>query len=187
MAGRRRAPRRPRGGEGVQAPGTRLTTAAGALAALGAVDAIALAAGGRLAPLEVAAAAASLGLLATGLALRRSGTVPWAIALAAAGYLAGRAGHAVVDGRAAAVGVLLLLAAELASWATDEHPRIRPEPEVVTRRLALLGALALVSLVVDVLVLAASGLEAGGGTAPALVGTVAAVGAVAVALRLVRR
>lgn len=151
------------------------------------MDAVAVAAGGRLALLEDAGAAASLLVLAAGLALRRSGTVPWAVLLAAAAYLAGRAGRSAVDGRAVAVGVLLLLAAELATWSADEHPRIRPERAVVARRLVLVGALAAVSLVVDLLLLAASSVSTGSGTALATIGTAAAVAALAVALRSTRR
>lgn len=164
-----------------------MSTAVGALATLCAVDAIAVAAGGRLAGLEDALAAAAVVLLGAGLALRRAGAVPWALLLAAAAYLAGRAGSSAVDGRAALVGVLLLVAAELAIWSCEEHPRIRPERDVVTRRLALLAALVAAAVVVDVLLLAASGLVASRGTAVAIVGTAAAVVALAVALRLSRR
>lgn len=151
------------------------------------MDAIAVTAGGRFALLEETAAAASLLALAAGLARRRSGAVPWAVLLAATAYLAGRAGRSAVDGRAVAVGVLLLLAAELATWSADEHPRIRPEREVVVRRLLLVAALAAASLVVDVLLLAASSVSTGGGTALATIGTGAAVAALAVALRSTRR
>lgn len=126
-------------------------------------------------------------MLAAGLALRRSGAVPWAVILAAAGYLAGRAGRSTVDGRAVLVGVLLLLAAELATWSADEHPRIRPERAVVLRRLALVGALAAAALVVDVVLLVASSVPSAHGTALAAVGTAAAVAALGVTVRLARR
>jgi len=147
------------------------------------VAAIAIAAGGRFAPLADAAAAASLVVLAIGLAFRSAATVPWAVLLAAVAYLAGREGSAAVDGRAAGVGVLLLLAAELATWSADEHPRLRPDRAVVLRRVFLLGALAAAAFLVDVLVLAASGLSTSGGTPVAAVGTAAAVAALALAVR----
>lgn len=126
-------------------------------------------------------------MLALGLALRSAVAAPWAVLLAAVGYLAGREGAPAVDGRAAGVGVLLLLAAELASWSTDEHPRIRAERPVVVRRLVLLAALAAAAFLVDVLVLAASGLSSAGGTPIAAVGTAAAVAALALTVRAGRR
>jgi hypothetical protein len=176
-----------RGGAVVSPPRTRLITSAGALAAFALVDVIVVTAGGRLAVLEYALSGLALGGLAAGLALRRAGPVPWAVLLAAAGYVLGRHDRSAVDGRAVVVGVLLLAAAELAYWSIGEHPRIRSERPVVARRLALLGALLACAFVVDVLLLAVSSLAVPRGAVLAAAGTAAAVAAVALVLRLGRK
>ena len=59
--------------------------------------------------------------------LRWPSLVPWAIFVTGAGYVGGRAGKNVVDGWAAAIGVLLLLAAELAIWSIEHDARIAEE------------------------------------------------------------
>ena len=124
---------RPRGGAGIQAlrpARARLITAVGALAALAGAGAYA-----------VATADASLGGRGSALADARPGrcspsasccagraTIPWASCCHGCGLRRRRAhGTSVVDGWAAVVGVLLLLAAELASWSIDHDARIRAE------------------------------------------------------------
>src|SRR5262249_56050611 len=67
--------------------------------------------------------------------------IPLAVPLPAAAYRVGREGSPVVDGGAAVVGVLLLVAAELASWSIGEDPRIRAEPSLVLRRALTIAAL----------------------------------------------
>jgi hypothetical protein len=183
VAIRRVAPDLSRGGAVVPPSRARLSTGAGALAALALADVIVVAAGGRLAALEDAGAGLSLAALAAGLALRRAGSVPWAVLLAAAGYVLGRHDRSSVDGRAVLVGVLLLGAAELAYWSIGEHPRIRSERPVVIRRLVLLGGLLTCAFVVDVLLLAVSSLAVPRGAVLAAAGTAAAVAAVALVLR----
>jgi hypothetical protein len=118
--------------------------------------------------------------------LRWPATIPWAIVMTAGGYLATREGRAVVDGWASLVGVLLLLAAELASWSIEHDARIRSEGRLVARRALTLGALVAAALVVDFVALGAAALSSSAGVVVAAAGVAAAVAAVTVVLRLVR-
>ena len=93
---------------------------------------------------EGAALACCAGRARAALARR---SIPWAVLAAGGGYLIGREGHAVVDGRAAVVGVLLLLGAELATWSIEHDGRIRAERAVVVRRAVTLAGLAVAALV----------------------------------------
>jgi hypothetical protein len=178
-----------RGGAGIPAPRpprTRLITGAGALACLAAAGAFAVAGGGRFALLADGLVALSLVALAAGLALRWQSLVPWSVLAAAGAYLAGRAGHGTVDGWAAVVGVLLLVAAELASWSIDYDARIHVERALVVRRSLTLVALAAAALLVGFLLLAASAISSSPGVLLAVVGTAAAVASVGFVLRLLR-
>jgi hypothetical protein len=178
-----------RGGEVVQASRTsraRLILAAGALAALAGSGAFTATQGGSYAPAAQGAEAAALLLLAVALTLRWAGLVPWALIAAAGGYLAGRVGHDTVDGWAAVVGVLLLLSAELATWSIDADARIRSERSLIVRRSLTVAALCAAALLVNFLLLATSAASASSSVLLAVLGTGAAVAAVAVVLRLVR-
>jgi len=149
-------------------------TALGAVAALGTPIAYVAASGGRFATPGAAVGALGLGLLLLGLVLRWPATIPWSILLVGGGYLLAREGNDVVDGWAAAIGVLLLLGAELASWSIEHNARIAAERSLILRRILTLGALV------------AAGVAASSGVLLAAVGVAAAVGAVAVVLRLLR-
>jgi hypothetical protein len=189
MAGRRGRAGGPGGGARIQtvrATRLRLTTGTAALVALAGAAAFAVTTEGRLARLADALAALALLLLGLGLLRRRPSLVPWAILSCAGSYLAVRSGNATVDGWAAAVGTLLLLAAELASWSIDQDARIVVERELVVRRTLILAALALAALVVDFLLLATSAVSSSPGVLLAIVGTVSAVAAVGFVLRLLR-
>ncbi len=105
---------------------------------------------------------------------------------AAGGYVSTREGKSGVDGWAAVIGVLLLLAAELASWSIDHDARIRTETTLLVRRVATLVGLIAVALFVNLLLLAAATVSAGAGVLLAAVGVAASVAAVAVVLRLLR-
>jgi hypothetical protein len=180
---------RARGGEVIQArrpARARLITALGSLAALGAAAIYTTMTGGRLGALAGIVCALGVVLLALGLVLRWPNTIPWAIALAGAGYLVAREGKSLVDGWAALVGVALLLAAELASWSIEHDSRIQAEPALVVRRVATLVALIAAALLVDFFLLAAAAVSAGSGLVLAAAGVAAAVSAVAVVLRLAR-
>lgn len=130
--------------------------------------------------------AVGLALLAAGLVLRWPATVPWSVLLVGGAYLLAREGNLAVDGWAAAIGVLLLLAAELASWSIDHDARIEAERSLTLRRIATLGTLIVSALLVNFLLLATAGVSASSGLLIAAVGVAAAVAAVAVVLRLVR-
>jgi hypothetical protein len=132
-------------------------------------------------------AGAAMIVLLVALVLRMPGFVPWSVALLAATYLAGRTGHATVDGRAAVVGVLLLLAAELATWSVSVDKRIAAERALVVRRTLTLLGLCLVALAANFFLLATSAVSASSGALLATVGTAAAVGAVALVVRLAFR
>ena len=106
--------------------------------------------------------------------------------LVGGGYLLARVGDSVVDGWAAAIGVLLLLAAELASWSIEHDARIASEPSLVLRRGVTLALLIAAALLVNFMLLATAGVSASSGVLIAAVGVAAAVAAVAVVLRLLR-
>jgi hypothetical protein len=128
----------------------------------------------------------ALGLLTLGLVLRWPATIPWAVVIAAGGYVVTREGRSIVDGWAAVIGVLLLVAAELASWSIEHDARIRSEPSLLFRRVATLTVLAAAALLVNFVLLAAAAISSSAGVLIAAVGVAAAVTAVAVVLRLVR-
>jgi len=156
------------------------------MAALGLAAGDAVLHGGRLALLAAALAIAALGLLLVGLLFRRPFAIPWSILLVAAAYLVGREGSPVVDGFAAVVGALLLLSAELGSWSIGHDARIQTEPSLAVRRVVIVGALVAGSLLVDFVLLGTAAVSSGAGVLLAIVGVAAAVGAVAVVLRMVR-
>lgn len=151
---------------------------------LGATVAYAVSTAGRLEPLALAGGIAGIAVLVVGLVLRWPTTIPWAVLLVGAGYLAGREGRSLVDGWAAAVGVLLLVTAELATWSIDHDARIRSERALLIRRGATLAGLACVALLVNFLLLATAAVAASAGVVLAAIGVAAAVAAVAVVLRL---
>ena len=152
--------------------------AAGGLAASG---------GGRLVLISQGGAAAAMVVLLVALVFRFPSVAPWSVGMLAGSYLAGRTGHATVDGRAAVVGVLLLLSVELASWSVDVDRRIKAERALVVRRAATLLGLCLVALVANFMLLATSAVSASSGALLATLGTAAAVGAVALVVRLAFR
>jgi hypothetical protein len=189
MARRDSATGCPGGGAGIQAlrpARARLITALGALAALGGSIAYIGLNGGRLASVGAAVGAIGLGLLLLGLVLRWPTPIPWAILLVGGGYLLSRSGNSLVDGWSAAIGVLLLLSAELATWSIEHDARIAAEPALIRRRIATLAALIAGALLVNFMLLATAGVSASSGVLIAAVGVAAAVAAVAVVLRLVR-
>jgi hypothetical protein len=149
------------------------------------VGAIGATGGGRLVLLALAALAAAELILAIGLLFRWSAAVPWAVAFAGAGCFATRHGGGVHPW-AAFAGALLLLAAELAAWSIEHDARVRAERGLVARRAVATTAIAGVSLVVGLLVLAAASVSTSTSLVAAGLGVVAAVGVVVVVLRLVR-
>ena len=112
--------------------------------------------------------------------------MPWAVVLAAGAYLAGRHSTHAVDGWAAVIGVLLLLAAELATWSIEHDARIRAERSLTVRRIATLTILGGVALLMNFLLLGTAAIAASASVVLAAVGMAAAVGALVVVLRLAR-
>ena len=142
--------------------------------------------GDHLATIGAVLGAIGAAVLLMGLVLRWPTTIPWAVVLAAAGYLVGRLGTSTVDGWAAVIGVLLLASAELASWSIEHDARIHAEPALVVRRVATLVTLLAAALFVNFLLLGTSGVGAPAGVLLVAVGVAAAVGAIAFVLRLAR-
>jgi hypothetical protein len=81
--------------------------------------------------------------------------------------------------------VLLLLAAELATWSIEHDARIRTEPALVVRRGATIAGLCAAALLVNFILLAAAAVASSAGVLIAAAGVAAAVTAVATVLRLV--
>jgi len=125
-------------------------------------------------------------VLAAGLLLRFQLAVPWAVLLAGAGYVVARAHHSVVDGWAAVVGSALLLTAELAAWSIASDRRIQEERAVVLRQSLTVTALVVAAGLVSFVLVGAAAVSATAGLLLTGIGVAAAVGAVAVVLRLVR-
>ena len=163
-----------------------MITALGALLALAVTPLYVWANGGHLASLGAVTGALGALLLALGLVLRWPSTIPWAVILAATGYLVGRLGTSAVDGWAAVIGVLLLASAELASWSIEHDARIQAEPALVVRRVATLVALLASALFVNFLLLGTAGVGAPESVLLVAVGVAAAVGALGFVLRLAR-
>jgi hypothetical protein len=108
------------------------------------------------------------------------------VVFAGGGYLLAREGSGAVDGWAALIGVLLLLAAELASWSIEHDRRIEAEPSLVLRRSATMAGLVAAALLVNFMLLGTAGLSAPAGILLATAGVAAAVAAVAIVVRLLR-
>ncbi len=163
-----------------------MITALLALAALGATVGYAAAADGRLAPVALGGGALGLTLLAVAIVLRWPSFTPWAIFVTGAGYVGGRADQNIVDGWAAVVGVLFLLAAELATWSIEHDARIAEERSLTTRRIATLALLGAAALLMNFLLLGTAAISASASVVLAAAGVAAAVGALVVLLRLTR-
>ena len=159
---------------------------------MGAV-ALALEAGataGRL-PL-LAAAPGALAVVVLAIALWRGWrtAVAWTLALLAAGYalsLSLGPERATIDAAAPVVAATLLVVGELAYWSLELREPGRWEGRLLARRLALLGAVALVSLALGSMVVVVTSLEAGGGLGLTFLGVGAAVATFAILAGLARR
>ncbi len=91
-----------------------------------------------------------------------------------------------MDGWAAAIGVLLLLSAEFASWSIDHDARLAAERALTVRRAITLAVLVAAALLVNFILLGTAAVSASPGVLIAAVGVAAAVTSVAVVLRLLR-
>lgn len=138
--------------------------------------------------LNAAAASAAALLLAGGLARRFAVTIPAAVALLGAEYVAllGAEGDAL-DPRAPLVAGALLAVAELGYWSLELRGRVADEAGTYLRRIALLATLLLGVMGAGVVLLTVVEAVSTRGTAIDLVGALAAVGAVALLAVAARR
>jgi hypothetical protein len=123
-------------------------------------------------------------LLAAAVLVRRPGSVLWGIVASGAGFLVGR--HGIGVGTALA-GAALLLAAELAYWSIEDDRRITVERPVIVRRAAVVGAVAVAGLAVDLVLDAATSLQAPSGVLLAALGVAAMVASFSLLAVLARR
>lgn len=114
--------------------------------------------------------------------------IPWTLALLGGTYATGLAvrDDATLDAGAPLYAAGLLLLAELAYWSLELRGPGREEPRVVVRRLAALGALAFLSLVLGAFVVVVTTAPIGGGVLWDVVGVAAAAATLAILARLAR-
>ncbi len=105
-----------------------------------------------------------------------------ALLLLAAAYVLGLlVGHHSLDEAAPLVGAALLLCAELTTWSLELRFRVALEPALRLQRLRAVGLLVFAGLAAASLVLVVAATSVGGGLAWAVLGSAAAVGAIALA------
>lgn len=105
-----------------------------------------------------------------------------ALFLLAAGYVLGLlVGRHSLDDGAPLVGAGLLLCAELATWSLDLRFRVALEPALRLQRARAVGLLVVAGLAASSLVVLVAATSVGGGLAWAVLGSAAAVGAIALA------
>jgi hypothetical protein len=131
---------------------------------------------------------AALAVLTASVAFGWTSGIAWTLALLAAEYAAALAARdaSTVDAGAPLVGAGLLVVAELAYWSLERRGPGSEEARLVVRRLAVLGGLALGSVLLGAFVVVVTAAPLGGGFAWDLVGVLAAAGTLAIVYRLVR-
>jgi hypothetical protein len=183
------ARRRPRGGDGIQAPRsarTRLTAGAAALALAAGLGVWSTLAADREAWLPALLAAPGVALLAFALTTRHAGPVGWSIALLGAAYAAQLAlGGASVDTRAPLQAAGLLLVAELAFDSLDGVVA-RAGPELAALRVGVLTGLVVGTIALGAGIIALAAIPLRAGVVLTAVGVAAAVVAFALLARLTR-
>jgi hypothetical protein len=132
--------------------------------------------------------ALAFGLLAACLVMGWPLPIGAALLLLAAQYAAALALlDAAADAAAPLYAAGLLLVGELSYWSLELRAPGREESRVLTRRLTLLAALAVVAGSLGVFVLAVTSASVGGGVVWDSVGVAAAVGVLAIIARLARQ
>jgi hypothetical protein len=121
-------------------------------------------------------------VLGAAAALRLARAIPWP--LFGVGALYAATAHGPLDGWSLAVGVALLLAAELAYAAVDVDARLRQEPELARRSAAAVASVVVAAVAAGFAVVLAAGVEIGAGLPLATAGAVAAAGLLLLVLRL---
>ena len=135
---------------------------------------------GYLARSTILATVVAAVLLAGGLVLRQALAIPIAVCLLGAPYVARLGFEAdALDTRAPLIAALLLAVAELAYWSLELRGTIADEPGTYLRRVALLAALFVGTIVAGTAVLALVAAIATRGVAVDVVGAAAAAGAIA--------
>lgn len=131
----------------------------------------------------------ALAFLAASLAAGWRSGIAWTLVLVAAAYATGLAvrGDDTVDPGAPLFGAALLVLAELAYWSLERRGPGYEEPGVVMRRLAALGGLGFLSLVLGAFVVVVTAAPLGGGLAWDVVGVAAAGATLAIVAWLARR
>ena len=124
-------------------------------------------------------------LLTLSVVLPLPSLVPWPVAVLAGAYT-WKLGDGGVDQWAPVYAGGLLAVAELAYWSIELRGRWQDAERLTERRAALIAALALASVVVGGIVLAATSLRIPSGLATDLLGVAAAVAALAVVASLAR-
>jgi len=124
------------------------------------------------------------GALLLGLVLVRGHTelLGSALLLLGAAYVLGLlVGHHSLDEAAPLVGAALLLCSELATWSLEVRFRVALEPALRLQRVRAVGLLVSAGLAASSLVLVVAATSVGGGLAWTMLGSAAAVGAIALA------
>ncbi|HEX4930696.1 MAG TPA: hypothetical protein VFV62_08285 [Gaiellaceae bacterium] len=135
---------------------------------------------GYLANANVVVTVIALVVLAGGLVLRFSATVPAAITLLAAEYVAVLVFDTeALDTRAPLVAAALLAVGELAYWSLEVRGPVVDEAGTYLRRIALLALLVLGAIGLGTVVLVVVEVVEAGGVAVDMVGAAAALGALA--------
>jgi hypothetical protein len=129
--------------------------------------------------------AAAVLLLALSVAAALPSLIPWPIVLLAAEY-AWSLGGGDVNTLSPLVAGALLVIAELAYWSLELRSRTHDAERLAERRAGLIAALGIGAVALGGLVLAATSVRVGTGIAADLVGTAAAVAALAVVATLAR-
>jgi hypothetical protein len=191
VAGRRAARGGAGGGDVVQAPRPtrpRLITGLGAVALCAALVAYPLPRSGPFSGFLLLGGALGGVLFATTLVTATEELLPWALGVLGAEY----AGSLYVPGGATAgaaplYGAGVLLLSEVTAWSLSLRTRMREEPPVLLLRLTAVAVATAASALLGLLLVALATANTGGGVGWTAVGTAAAVGAVALVVRAVRR
>lgn len=159
-----------------------MTLAASSAAAYGGVLVWACLLSTRVLPLTLFLGGAGALLLGLVLSRGHDELLGSALLLLAAAYILGLlVGHHSLDQAAPLIGAALLLCAELATWSLEFRFRVALEPALRLQRVRAVGLLAFSGLAAASLVLAVAATSVGGGLAWSLLGSAAAVGAIALA------
>lgn len=159
-----------------------MTVAASSAAAYGGVLAWSCLLSTRVLPLTLFLGGAGALLLGLVLSRGHDELLGSALLLLGAAYVLGLlVGHHSLDEAAPLVGAAMLLCAELATWSLELRFHVALEPALGLQRVRAVGLLVFAGLAAASLVLVVAATSVGGGLAWAMLGSAAAVGAIALA------